>query len=81
MEEISYEDVLDMLRDVEEDIDYENVATLVDDKYLDSFDIIAIVNAIDDEFDVTVPAAEIVPANFNSAQGIYAMIKRLADED
>lgn len=80
MDDITYEGILELLRDVEEDIDYENVDKLVDDKHLDSFDIIAIINAIDDEYDITVPAAEIVPANFNSARSIYEMVKRLADD-
>ena len=47
-----------------------NRTALVDERFLDSFDILAIINAIDDEFDIAVPAKEVVPANFNSAQGI-----------
>ncbi|ACV22737.1 acyl carrier protein [Slackia heliotrinireducens] len=81
MDEITLEDVIEMLEDVKEGVDYENVTTLVDDRYIDSFDILAIVSAIDDEFDVSVPAKEIVPANFNSATSLCAMIQRLADED
>lgn len=81
MDEITYEDVLEMLQDIEEDVDYENITDLVDGKYLDSFDIIAIVNASNDEFDVTIPASEIIPANFNSARALHALISRLADED
>ena len=81
MDDITYEAVIEMLQDIEEDIDYENVTDLVDAKRIDSFDIIAIVNAADEEFDVTIPAAEIVPQNFNSARALFELIKRLADED
>ena len=81
MDDITLDDVFEMLEEVEEDIDYENVTTLIDEKYFDSFDIIATINAIDEEFDVTVPAKDIVPENFNSAAAIHAMILRLADED
>jgi len=42
---------------------------------------LAVVAAIDDEFDVEVPAKEIIPANFNSAASLTAMIQRLADEE
>ena len=45
------------------------------------FDIIAIVNATNEEFDVTIPASELVPKNFNSARALFEMIVRLADED
>jgi len=81
MDEITLDDVIEMLEDIEEGIDYENVTDLVDGKHLDSFDIIAIINAVDEEFDVTIPAAEIIPANFNSAQALCALIQRLAEDD
>ena len=78
---ISLEDVIEMLEDIQEDIDYENCTTLIDDHMLDSFDILAIVSAADDEFDVTIPAKDIIPSNFNSAEALCALLNRLADED
>ena len=35
---------------------------------------------INDEFDVTIPAEEIVPENFNSAETIWNLIQRLDEE-
>ena len=81
MDDITYEAVVEMLEDIKEGIDYDSVTDLVDGKHLDSFDIIAIVNETDEQFDVTIPAAEIIPDNFNSARALYEMIARLADED
>ena len=78
---IALEDVIEMLEDIQEDIDYESCTTLIDDHLLDSFDILAIVSAADDEFDVTIPAKDIVPNNFNSAEALCALLNRLADED
>ena len=79
--DITLDDVIEMLEDIQEDVDYENCTTLVDDHVLDSFDILAIISAADEEFDVTIPAKDIVPENFNSAQALCALIQRLADED
>ena len=81
MEDITYEDVVELLRDIEEDIDYDTVEDLVDGKHFDSFDIIATINAVNDEFDLTIPAKDIVPENFNSARALHALIVRLAEED
>lgn len=81
MDEITLEAVIEMLEDVREGVDYESITTLIDDRHLDSFDVLAIVSAIDDEFDIEVPAKEIAPANFNSAAALTAMIQRLAEED
>jgi D-alanine--poly(phosphoribitol) ligase subunit 2 len=62
-------------------VDYENCTTLVDDRVLDSFDILSIISSINDELDVSVPAKDIVPDNFNSAQAMLEMVKRLVDEE
>ncbi|WP_455163008.1 acyl carrier protein [Slackia exigua] len=81
MEEITLDAVIEMLEDVKEGVDYRNATALVDDREIDSFDILAIISAIDDEFDLSVPAKDIVPANFNSAQSLCALINRLAEEE
>lgn len=79
--DITLDDVIAMLEDIQEDVDYATCTTLIDDHVLDSFDILAIVSAADDEFDVTIPAKDIIPANFNSAAALHALIQRLANED
>ena len=71
------EELLELLQDVRDDIDFEKEDNLIDDKVLTSFDIIQIIAAIDDAFDVSIPATQIVPANFNSMQAMYDMIQRL----
>ena len=79
--EPTLENVIEMLQDVNEDADYENCTTLVDDRVLTSFDILSIISEIDNTFDVAVPAKDVIPANFNSAEAIRALIVRLQDED
>ena len=46
----------------------------------DSFDIVTLVAEINAEFDVAIPAEELIPENFNSAQSIWALIQRLDEE-
>ncbi len=71
------DELLEILRDVRDDVDFEKEDKLIDDKILTSFDIIQIISAIDEEYDVAIPATQIVPANFNSAKAIYDMIQSL----
>ena len=73
-------ELLDMLSDLHEDVDFESCDTLIDDGILDSFDIVTLSTQIMDEFDVTIPADEIVPENFNSAEAIWNLIRRLDEE-
>lgn len=72
--------LIELLSGVRDDVDFKECTTLVDEGVLDSFDIIQIVNVIDEEYDIEVPATEIVPENFNSAQAILNMIQRLQEE-
>jgi D-alanine--poly(phosphoribitol) ligase subunit 2 len=74
------EKLLKILKDLHEDVDFETSEKLIDRKILDSFDIITIITEIDSEYDVAIPAEEIVPENFNSAKAIYSLIQRLSDE-
>ena len=75
------EELLDILKELHPDVDFEHCDKLIDDKILDSIDIVSLVAEINDAFDVAVPAEEIVPENFNSAKRLLAMVQRLQDED
>ena len=74
------EKILDILAEIVEDVDFDSCTTLIDDGLLSSLDIIQLIGALNDEFDISIPATEIVPDNFNSVDAMAAMVARLADE-
>ena len=76
---MTLEKLLDILRGIHPEIDFETCATLIDDSVLDSFDIVTIIAEVNEHFDIAITANEIIPENFNSAQALYALIERLAD--
>lgn len=73
--------LLEILADLHPEVEFETCERLIDDKILDSFDIVAMISEINAEFDVAIPAEEIKPENFNSAKRLYDLIERLSDED
>ena len=73
-------ELIEILENLHPEVDFDTCTTLIDDKILDSFDIITIISEINEEFDVVIPAEEIVPENFNSAQALYALVTRLEEE-
>lgn len=73
--------VIEILSGLHPEIDFETCDTLIDDKIIDSFDIVTLISDLSDEFDITIPVEEIIPENFNSAQAIYELVERLMDED
>ena len=72
--------ILDLLGEIAEGIDFDTCTTLIDDGLLSSLDIIQLIGALNDEFDISIPATEIIPDNFNSVDARAAMVKRLAEE-
>ena len=75
------EELIEILEDIQPVVDYESCEELIDGHYLDSMAILSLVAEIEDTFDVSIPTVEIIPANFNSAKAIWAMITRLQEED
>ena len=74
------DELLEILRDMHPDVDFENEEHLIDNGILDSLDIVSLISEISEVFDVTITAKDIVPENFNSAKALCALIQRLEEE-
>ncbi len=74
------EEILEILSELHPDVDFENEEGLVDRRIIDSLDIVTLVSEIDDRLDVTIPAEEIIPENFNSAKALSELVRRLDEE-
>lgn len=71
------EQLIEIMQNLHPDIDFETYEGLVDDGILDSLDIVTLITDINDAFDVSIPAEEILPENFNSAKALWELIERL----
>lgn len=74
------EAILEILEELHADIDFESEEKLVDNKILDSFDLVTLVTELGEEFDVEITAKDFVAENFNSVKRLTDMIIRLMDE-
>lgn len=72
--------VLNILKELHEDIDFEAEEKMVDDKILDSFDLVTLVTELGEEFDIEITAKDFIAENFNSVDALSEMIERLMDE-
>ena len=73
------EELLEILQDIDDSVDYEKETALIDDHILDSFGIRTLISEIEEHFDIEVDAAEMTPENFNSAAAMWEMIQRLQE--
>ena len=71
------EKLIEIMQELHPDIDFKTYEGLVDDGILDSLDIVTLITDINDAFDVSIPAEEILPENFNSAAALWELIERL----
>ena len=68
--------LLAALEEVRDDVDFAQEEHLVEDGVIDSLDLTRIIAALDEAFDIHIPAGEIEPENFDSINAILAMVHR-----
>lgn len=74
------ERLIEILEEIKEDVDFTAETALIDDGILDSFDVLQIISALNEEYDISIPASEIIPDNFNSAESLLKMVERLQED-
>ena len=79
-EENKMEELLDILKGLKPGVDFENEKNLIEDRLLDSLDVMNLTVELNDEFDIEITPLDILPENFKSIETIYALITRLQHE-
>ncbi len=69
--------LMNILTEIDSSIVWDQENALIDDRMLDSFDIISLVSEVEDAFAIEIEASEMVPDNFNSVEAMRKMIVRL----
>ncbi len=69
--------LLELLKNIRPDVDFENETELIDEGILDSFDVVSIISEMDDAFGVQIRINELDPENFNSVEAIWNLIQKL----
>lgn len=73
------EKLLALLEDVRPDVDFEKEKLLIDDSILDSFDIITIVQEMNEAFDIDIDVDLLEPENFNTIEAMMELITKLQE--
>ena len=70
-------EIIAILTELHDDVDFTTETGLIENGILNSLDIVAIITEVDDRLDVQIPAEEILPENFDSAEALWALVQRL----
>ena len=71
--------VLEIVKGIRGDVDFENEKLLIDDGILDSFDIISIVAEFNEAFDIEIDVEDLEPENFNTVEAMWDLIQKLQE--
>ena len=72
--------VLEIVKGIRGDVDFENEKLLIDDGILDSFDIISIVAEFNEAFDIEIDVEDLEPENFNTVEAMWELIQKLQED-
>ncbi len=70
------ETILEILRSIREDVDFESSEDFIEDGFLDSFEIVDLVSGLEDEFLIEIDGTDIVPENFTNLDTIGALVEK-----
>ena len=66
-----------ILSELHPEVDFEAPHHLIEERILDSIDVVTLVGEIDEAYGIRVPVEELTPENFASVEAIYKLIERL----
>lgn len=71
------EQLIEALKRVNPNIDYENETKLITNKVLDSIDITSVITEIEETFDIEIDMEYLVNENFDSVEAMWNMIQEI----
>ena len=71
------DELISILEEIKSGVDFRKEENLIEDKILDSFDIVTLIASINDKFNIDFPVSELVPENFSSASKILETINKV----
>ena len=73
------DELLELLKKINGNVDFENEKQLVTGQVLDSIDITSMIAEIEDHFDIEITMEYMVNENFDSVESMWNMIQELQD--
>ena len=70
------EQLMEILNTIKPGVDFKNTSNLIDNKILDSFDLITLVMEINTRFGIDIDSTDMLPNNFNSIQDMLNLIEK-----
>ena len=70
------ERIMQILTEIRPEFDFSESTDYIEDGFLDSFDIVTVIDALEKEFQIIVDGIEVVPENFVTVDAIENLINK-----
>jgi len=68
--------VINILQEIRPEFDFTKDVNFLEQGMLDSFDVVSLVTALDEEFGISIDGIDILPENFASIDSIVALLTK-----
>lgn len=68
--------ILELLKEIRPEFDFKNSDDFIGDGYLDSFDVVSLVEMIESTFGIVIDGLDVLPENFQNVESIIAVINK-----
>jgi acyl carrier protein len=68
--------IIEILTEVRPEFDFSQNVDFMEAGMLDSFDVIMLVNTLDEKFGISIDGIDVVPENFSSVEKIEELLKK-----
>lgn len=68
--------IYEMLAEIKPEEDFETSEDYIEEGLLDSFDLIALIDMLEEEYKISVDVLDIIPENFCNTEAIVALVKK-----
>lgn len=68
--------IYEILQELRPEFDYRASQDFIGDGLLDSLDVVSLISALEEAYDILIDALDILPENFSSAESIAEVVKK-----
>lgn len=72
------DEIYEMLEEIRPEHDFRDSSDFIEDGLLDSFDVITLIDMLQEKYGIVIDGADIIPENFVSAEAVSALAARSA---
>lgn len=72
--------IVEILTELRPEFDFTEDVNFIEEGMLDSFDVVSLVDELEEKFDIKIEGVDVIPENFSTVDSILALLKKCGAE-